>query len=154
MTSPRKRAKRGSGLHEASYALSIIDAILNELNKRGLKGVRVTKVKVKVGELSLVDPIALKNSFEAYALGSPLQGATLEVEVVPSKFRCKRCGHEWSFKELYPSLKTNLPILHLYPHLLSEILKCPRCGSPEVEILEGEEFVIESFEYQREDGQE
>ena len=140
-------------MHEASYALAIIDALLNELDKRGLKGVKVTKVKVKVGELSLVDPIALKNSFEAYSTGSPLEGAALEVEVVPSRFKCKKCGHEWSFKELYPSLKVNLPILRLYPHLLSELLRCPKCGSPEVEILEGEEFVIESFEYQREDGQ-
>jgi len=135
-------------LHEASYALTIVDTVMEALKKEGLENVKVTKVIIKIGELSLVDPVALRNAFEAYSLGSPLEGAELEIEVVPSKFVCKRCGHEWTFKDVYPELKANIPVIHLYPHLVKDLLKCPKCNSSEVEIVQGTEFVIEGFEYQ------
>ena len=134
-------------MHEASYALAIIDSVVNYLKEMGAENVKVTKVIVKVGELSLIDEISLKNAFEAYSLGSPLEGAELVVKVIPSRFKCKRCGREWSFREAFPQLKEKIPVIHLYPHLVSEMLRCPDCGSSEVEILQGDEFVIEGIEY-------
>lgn len=134
-------------MHEASYALAIIDAVVKQLKEMGLDNVKVTKVIVRVGELSLVDSVALKNAFEAYSMGSPLEGAELVIKTVPSSFKCKSCGATWSFREVFPQLKENIPVIHLYPHLVAEILKCPKCGSGEVEILQGDEFYVEGFEY-------
>ncbi len=135
-------------MHEASYALSIIEAVLNELNKRSLRNVKVTKVYLEIGELSLIDETALKNSFQAYAKGSPLEDAELVIKIVPSKFKCKVCGSLWGFKDMFPNLEVNIPIIHMYPHLLTEILKCPKCGSNQIEILQGEEFRIVGIEYE------
>jgi len=135
-------------LHEASYALAIIDAVLNELQKRGIKDVKVKKIYLRIGELSLIDNTALKSAFEAYSMGSPLEGAELEIEIIPSKFKCKRCGHEWSFREAFPQLEVNIPVIHMYPHMVAELLKCPKCGSTEIEILQGEEFTITKIEYE------
>ena len=135
-------------MHEASYALAIIDAVLNELKKRNLDGVKVKKIYIRIGELTLIDNTALKNAFEAYSVGSPLEGAELVIEVVPSRFKCSSCGHEWGFREAFPQLEVNVPIIHMYPHLISEILKCPKCGSSDVKILQGEEFTITKIEYE------
>jgi len=117
------------------------------LQEMNLNNVKVTKVIVRVGELSLVDEVALRNAFEAYSFGSPLEGAELVVKTERSLFKCKRCGAEWSFREAFPQLKENIPVIHLYPHLVTELLKCPKCGSNEVEILRGDEFYVEGFEY-------
>ena len=135
-------------MHEASYALAIIDSVLNELRKRGLERVKVKKIHLEIGELSLIDSIALKNSFEAYSTGSPLEGAELVIKVIPSKFKCKKCGHEWGFREAFPQLEVNIPVIHMYPHLVAELLKCPKCKSSEIEILQGEEFRITKIEYE------
>ena len=134
-------------MHEASYALAIIDTVINELQKRGLKNVKVKKIYLRIGELTLIDNVALKSAFEAYSAGSPVEGAELEIEVVPSKFKCKKCGHEWTFREAFPQLEVNIPVIHMYPHMVAEILKCPKCGSSEIEILQGEEFTITKIEY-------
>ncbi len=134
-------------MHEASYALAIIDAVVKQLEERDLKNVKVTKVYVKIGELSLIDAVALKNAFEAYSMGSPLEGAELVIETIPSKFKCRDCGHVWGFREAFPQLKENIPVIHLYPHLVAEMLKCPKCGSLDVEVLQGDEFYVEGFEY-------
>jgi len=139
-------------LHEASYALAIIDSVINYLKEMGLKGIKVTKVIVKIGELSLIDEVSLRNAFEAYSLGSPLEGAELVVKVIPSRFKCRRCGREWSFREAFPQLREKIPVIHLYPHMVSEMLRCPSCGSNEVEIIQGDEFLVEGIEYVEREG--
>ncbi|ALU11783.1 hydrogenase nickel incorporation protein HypA [Ignicoccus islandicus DSM 13165] len=133
-------------MHEGSYAQMIISSVLDFLKNKNLENVRVKKIKMRIGELSLIDIEALKNAMEIYSIGTPLEGAQLEVELVKSEFKCRNCGAQWSFRDVYPDLEVNLPILHLYPHLISEILKCPRCGSSDVEIVKGEEFQIVSIE--------
>jgi len=134
-------------LHETSYALMIVDAVMEALKERNLEGAKVKKIFLRVGELSLIDPIALQNAFDALTADIPsLSGAKLEIEIVPAKIKCKNCGRVWSFKELYPELKENIPIIHLYPHIVAELLKCPKCGSTDTEILQGDEFQVIGFE--------
>ena len=124
----------------------IISHIINFLKEKKITNVKVKKVKLRIGELSLIDIDALKNAMEIYSIGTPLEGAELEFELVKSKFKCKDCNATWSFRDVYPDLEVNLPVLHLYPHLISEILRCPKCNSSNVEILKGDEFQIVSVE--------
>ena len=108
-------------MHELSIAESIV-----EISARHANGRRVTKVYLKVGHLRQVVPSALAFSFELVAQGTPVEGAELEIEEVPTTVLCRGCGALSEPKE--------------FP------LSCGACGGFELEILKGEELFVESLE--------
>lgn len=65
-------------MHELSIALSLVDAVCDELPRFG-SGTRVRAVHVTVGALSGVVAEALSFSFEVAAEGSAIDGACLEI---------------------------------------------------------------------------
>ncbi len=130
-----------------SIALSILSAV--ERVFRSTPGARrVTAVRVRVGALSLVDIDALVFALKVASKGTPAEGARFEVTVEEPVFRCRRCGHQWSIPrnrvqeiaEAYGISST----MHLYPDIVVEYLKCPRCGSNDVEIVRGRGVVVET----------
>ncbi|MGF1472522.1 MAG: hydrogenase maturation nickel metallochaperone HypA [Rubrobacteraceae bacterium] len=108
-------------MHELSIAESVV-----QIASRQAAGRRVTKVWMKVGHLRQVVPSALSFSFELVAEGTPAEGAQLALEEIPVVGECRRCGAE-SRPESFPLL-------------------CEACGSPDLEILRGEELLVESLE--------
>jgi hydrogenase nickel incorporation protein HypA/HybF len=108
-------------LHELAIAESIVGIVGRHANGR-----RVTKVQLKVGYLRQVVPSALAFSFELVAQGTPIEGAELEMEEVPATGFCRGCGAESRLRE--------------FP------LQCETCGSFDLQVLEGEELFVESFE--------
>ena len=108
-------------MHELSIAESVVG-----IASRQADGRRVTKVQMKVGYLRQVVPSALTFGFGLLAEGTPAEGAELEVEQVPAEGRCRGCGAE--------SRHDSLP------------LQCTGCGSFDLEILKGEELMVESLE--------
>lgn len=93
---------------------------------RQADGRRVAKVRVRVGHLRQVVPSALEFSFGLVAEGTPLEGAELEMEEVPVSARCGGCGRRGGIPD--------------FP------LQCRACGSSELEILTGEELLVESLD--------
>ena len=65
-------------MHELSIAVSLVEAICDELPTLG--DVRVRSVRVRVGELSGVAPEALSFAFSVASDESPIAGASLQVE--------------------------------------------------------------------------
>jgi hydrogenase nickel incorporation protein HypA/HybF len=112
---------RSRCLHELSIAESVI-----RIASRQADGRRVTKVQMKVGYLRQVVPSALTFGFGLLAEGTPVEGAELEMEQVPAEGRCHSCGVE--------------------SRLGSFPLRCEGCGGFDLEILKGEELMVESLE--------
>jgi hydrogenase nickel incorporation protein HypA/HybF len=112
-------------LHELSIADAIVDAAVRHGGGR-----RVAKVEVKVGRLRQVVPSALEFAFGLVAEGTPVEGAVLEVEHVPARVACRRCGAEEDL-EGFP-------------------FGCPACGSPEVDVVAGDELSVEALELEDE----
>ena len=108
-------------MHELSIAESVVNIASRQADNR-----RVTKVFMKVGHLRQVVPSALSFSFELVAEGTPVEGAQLEMEEVPVVAECRGCG-EQSQLESFP-------------------LQCTACGRFDLEILRGEELLVESLE--------
>jgi hydrogenase nickel incorporation protein HypA/HybF len=108
-------------LHELSIAESVV-----RIASRQADGRRVTKVQMKVGYLRQVVPSALTFGFGLLAEGTPVEGAELEMELIPAEGRCRPCGVE--------------------NRLDSFPLRCEECGSFDLEILKGEELMVESLE--------
>jgi hydrogenase nickel incorporation protein HypA/HybF len=114
-------AARGGCLHELSIAESVV-----RIAGRQADGRRVTRVQMKVGYLRQVVPSSLAFSFELLAEGTPVEGAELEIEQVAAEGRCRGCGLESRFG--------GFPLM------------CPGCGGFDLEILKGEELIVESLE--------
>ena len=89
-------------------------------------GLPVKQVTVEIGQLSAVMPDAIRFCFDVCCRGTVLEGATLEIIEVPGLARCRQC-------ETKISLTQPLGI-------------CDRCGSVELEIIQGEELKIKEME--------
>jgi len=136
-------------LHETSIALSILAAIEDVFNQTpGAK--KITKIKLRIGMLSLIDIEALKFALMVASRGTPAEGAEIEYTIEPPTFRCNKCGHEWSIaeKELNELVeKYGLQsAMHLHPDIITKYFHCPRCGSTDIEIKSGRGVIIESVE--------
>lgn len=108
-------------MHELSIAQSVVDIAC-----RHAAGRKVTMVELKVGHLRQVVLSALAFSFELAAQGTPLEGAELRMEPVPAIGECRECGAR-SRLETFP-------------------LHCGTCGGFDLQIVAGEELVVEALE--------
>jgi hydrogenase nickel incorporation protein HypA/HybF len=112
------------------HELSIADAVV-DIASRHARGRRVLRVELRVGHLRQVVPSALEFAFELVAVGTPVEGAELVMEVVPAVGRCPACGAESELRG--------------FP------LACPACGRPDVEVIKGEELLVDALELEEAD---
>jgi hydrogenase nickel incorporation protein HypA/HybF len=111
-------------MHELSIALSMIEQIAEESEKRN--GAVVEAVHLRIGVLAGIDPQALCFAYELACEGTELAGSRLEIESVPLRVFCPQCR----------STHTPDP-QHVF---------CPRCVSPAQQILEGQELEVFALE--------
>jgi hydrogenase nickel incorporation protein HypA/HybF len=112
-------------MHELSIAEGVVEVAL-----RHARGRQVTKVELSVGYLRQVVPSALEFAFALVAAGTALEGAELVIEEVAARGRCRACGAE--------TVMDGCP------------LQCRRCGGLDLEILAGEELLVDSLEVETE----
>jgi hydrogenase nickel incorporation protein HypA/HybF len=108
-------------VHELSIANSIVRVV-----ERHAAGRTVTRVEIKVGHLRQVVPSALEFAFELVAEGTCAEGAELVLHEVRAAGVCRNCGAE-----------SELPA---FP------LRCSACGSFDVDVIRGEELLVDSLE--------
>ena len=77
-------------MHELSIASSIVETVTAEMQSRGLTS--IAKIGLRIGALTNVDPEALRFGFETIIVDTPLAGSTLEIESLPVKATCRKCG--------------------------------------------------------------
>jgi hydrogenase nickel incorporation protein HypA/HybF len=107
-------------MHELAVTQSVVDAVLERTGEH-----RVVEVRLRVGRLSGVVPEAMRFCFDLVTEGTPLQGATLDIDEPEGSAACRRCGSTFALCDL--------------------ILLCP-CGSADVDVLTGRELAIRSVE--------
>ena len=111
-------------MHELSIADAILDAVRIEAEKR--PGAHVTKVGVRIGALSGVEPEALSFGFTALVQGTDLEPLELVIELLPRRQRCPTCDFTFEVAE--------------------DILACPRCASGETLLAGGDELNLAYLE--------
>jgi hydrogenase nickel incorporation protein HypA/HybF len=108
-------------MHELSLAESVVRIACTHAAGRP-----IARVELKVGHLRQVVPSALEVAFELVAQGTDAEGAELAIEEVPAAGRCRACGAE-----------SELPG---FP------LRCGACGGLDLELLRGEELLVDALE--------
>lgn len=115
-------------MHEMSIVQSILDIIKEEMGKKELT--TLIRVKVVHGQMTNVVPDALQFAFEALTKDTPFEGAVLETEEQPLKYRCVSCKHEFT--------PENTELI---------LAPCPACDEDfGHEVIAGRELFIESLE--------
>jgi len=135
-------------MHEWALAEAVISTIMMESKRAGLK--KVTKVKIKIGELQQIDIDIFEEAVKALASHS-LSHFELECEIERTVFRCHACGTEWSWesqKKREGEQKRlgeleELEAIHFVPEAAHAFIRCPACGSPDFEISRGRGVWVE-----------
>jgi hydrogenase nickel incorporation protein HypA/HybF len=127
-------------MHEWALAEAVLSAASEIAEKEGLK--QVSEVRVKIGELQQVDPEILEFAFSHLKAGK-FKDAKLIAEKVKANLKCRVCGKEWVFGEEKLDKET-AEAIHFVPELAHTYIKCPKCGSPDFEVLEGRGILLET----------
>jgi hydrogenase nickel incorporation protein HypA/HybF len=109
-------------MHELGLCTSIVDAVEKRAGDRS-----VAHVRVRVGRLHHVHPDAFDQSFAVAAMGTVVEDAEAELIVLPVVAHCGGCGATWECEEIPAA--------------------CATCRSVDVDLLGGDELVLESIEY-------
>jgi hydrogenase nickel incorporation protein HypA/HybF len=115
-------------VHEASFAISLLDQVLEQARLNSL--CRVTELRVDLGVQLLVVPDALRAAFSAAGQDTLARDAKLITREVPIRARCRSCAAE-------------------YPAAVDEY-RCPNCGLADAELIAGNEMVLMSLEGEKE----
>lgn len=108
-------------MHELSIVQSMMKIVENYAKDK-----EVTKVVVKIGKMSGIEPYFLKESFDIFKENTICKNAELEIIECDIKIKCNDCGKESVVKDFDFS--------------------CPKCGSLRTDLVSGEEMNIEYIE--------
>lgn len=109
-------------MHELSLCHSILG-----IAERGRGDRSVTIVHLQVGQLRQVVPETLRYCWTLVAAGTGLDGSVLEIDHVPVTLECRACDATTTVEH----------------HL---VLTCAGCGSGDIQVVTGEEFVLTSLD--------
>jgi len=128
-------------MHEWALAEAVISTTLKIAEEKGLK--EIIELKIKIGELQQIDQKIFE--FALSQLRSPmLKNAKFSLETVNAELKCRVCNHKWKFstKNLNEDVSE---FIHFVPEIAHTYLKCPKCGSPDFEILTGRGVWLDSI---------
>ncbi|MCD6263634.1 hydrogenase nickel insertion protein HypA [Candidatus Bathyarchaeota archaeon] len=127
-------------MHEWSLAEAVIHAASKIVEREGLKEVR--EVVIRVGELQQIELEVLEFALTELKKGTRFEDAEFVLETMRAEFECRVCGHRWYFdaKELDERVQEDI---HFVPEVVHAYVRCPRCGSPDFNVLKGRGVWIE-----------
>jgi hydrogenase nickel incorporation protein HypA/HybF len=111
-------------VHELSIAQSIIDIVQQTASSNGSGKVRT--IRLRIGELSGVVLDSLEFCITAITAGTDLEGVRLDIEHIPLRAQCKKCGQTFAVK--------------------NNNFFCPRCGGGECSVVSGRELQVSEIE--------
>jgi hydrogenase nickel incorporation protein HypA/HybF len=111
-------------VHEVAIMQEALAQAEQEARRRGCT--MIHRLCLRVGALSGVVAEALEFAFEVLKAESLASGATLEIERVEARARCRSCRREFTLEDA------------AFP--------CPDCGEWESELLQGRELELARLE--------
>lgn len=110
-------------MHEFSIVNSLLD--MCEANAKEHNATKITRVEVKIGKLSGVEPHLLETAFDTFKEKTICDGAEFVVHIQELVAKCTQCSHEVVLNE--------------------NVFVCPLCQG-ELEVLDGEEMYLMRLE--------
>ena len=111
-------------MHEFSVVQSLMGLIEENVRKNSAKS--VSKVVVKIGKLSGIEPHLLKMAFDTFKEKTICENAELEMIIQDVVAKCEDCQNEFIVED--------------------NRFVCPRCKSFNLKIIDGEDMYLMSLE--------
>jgi len=111
-------------MHEYSIVQSLINSCESYMEEN--KASKITKVVVKIGVMSGVEPHLLKEAFDTFKESTICEGSEMVMNIQKVKISCQAC-------EVESELEKN------------EYL-CPKCQSSNIEVIDGEDMYLMQLE--------
>ncbi len=128
-------------MHEWALAEAILASAKQVAEQEKLK--EVTEVTIKVGELQQIEPPILR--FALTQLKPELFRKTkFHILKAKSTLKCRVCATTWQFS-LKKLDKAAAEAIHFVPEASHSFIKCPKCGSPDFEIVTGRGVWLEDI---------
>ena len=130
-------------MHEWALADSVITAAFDFAKKKKMK--KLEEIKIGIGELQQIDKEILR-----FALNEILKEKRKKIkfvfEIEKSKMKCNNCESIWSFDDIKKGLNEDeVESIHFVPEVALAHLRCPKCKSPDFEIVKGRGISIISI---------
>ncbi len=109
-------------MHEYSLMLALMERVEEEAASR--HAIAVHRVRVRIGELSGVEPDLLEHAFSIVRERTVCGKAVIEITRVPAEWECSRCQA---------------------PLQAGGLLQCAACGAP-ARLVRGDEILLEQLE--------
>ncbi len=124
-------------MHEFALAEAVIARAAEAAAAGGMT--TVTRVDVRIGELQDVDEEAFALGLDVLRSEAPaLATAEFVFEPWPAELKCRLCDHLWPLAESRAALPPDeQEAVHLLPEVVHVYVSCPRCSSPDFEIIGG-----------------
>ena len=124
-------------MHEFSMAERIVRTVLDVANSR--KASRVVQINLDIGELTFLGHEQLKFGIEVLTKGTISENVKVLISKKKAKVKCPKCGYDGHVKYLGKEIHSMVPI---------PILSCPKCGSSEAAVVEGNQCTVRSIKVQ------
>lgn len=111
-------------MHELSLCMNVIDQVTALAAEHRARS--VTRIIVRIGVLSGVEPLLLESAFSIAQPGTVAEHASFITELTPARIRCRDCAAE---SDAAP-----------------QSLCCPVCGSVATRLIGGDELLLASVE--------
>lgn len=114
-------------MHEMSIMTRVLNLALDKLKEEKLE--KIISITLVVGEMQDYEEKWLQHYFSYLTPDTPADGARLVVEKLPIRFKCKDCGHEFTYD----------------PHGTDDC-SCPACKGFSYDMISGREFFVKNME--------
>jgi len=118
-------------MHDFSISRQIAREVIKKASEKG--ALEVLEVKIKIGELTHLNPEQLKFWLKELFRDTLAKGAKIKIEKMPLIIRCISCGFEGKVET-----KEEFCYFSFFPSVV-----CPSCHSTEIEVKSGEECILE-----------
>ncbi|MDA0747287.1 MAG: hydrogenase nickel incorporation protein HypA [bacterium] len=134
-------------MHEWALAEGVLTSALKACDREGLS--EITKIIVSIGELQQIEIDIFEHALkEVQPANEPRLASTdIQLRVEPAQFKCRICKREFTFPEAAKNLvEEESEAIHFVPELAHTYFRCPDCGSPDFEVVQGRGVWIRSIE--------
>ena len=122
-------------MHEWALAEAILVSAKQVAEQENLK--TVTEVTIKVGELQQAEPPILRFALSQMKADNDIfKNTKFHIFKAKSTLKCRVCETKWQFN-LKKLDKATAEAIHFVPEVAHTFIKCPKCGSPDFEIVSG-----------------
>ena len=119
-------------MHELAICQALIDQVESIANEHHAR--EVIEIFIEIGPLAGVEPPLLEQAFDIASAGTVASGAKLVIRSMPVRVSCRQCG---AITDALPSR-----------------LVCGVCGDWRTQLVSGDEMLLASLEFTRDDDPE